>query len=263
MKLKFYQVDAFTNTLFRGNYAGVIVTNEDLSDELMQNIATENNLSETAFSKNIENNIYEIRWFSPMTEIDFCGHATLASAFILFMENEDLQEIVFRAKAIGELVVSKEDDGLIKMRFPNQEPKIVENIPTALLEALPIKPKEILVNRQAYFVVYEDEKEVYDIKPDLEKIKTLKPLDVVVTAPSKDYDFVSRYFWPGNGGDEDPVTGSIHTGLAPYWAKKLNKNTLNAFQASSRGGHLKCLVKEDEVTLLGEAVLYLEGYINV
>jgi len=263
LKLKIYQIDAFTDKVFSGNYAAVIELEEWLSEELMQSIATENNLSETAFIKNTTNNTYEIRWFSPLNEIDFCGHATLASAYVLFEQNPTLKEVIFTADAVGSLNVSKEKDGYIKMVFPNRKPKEIEVIPEAILKGLSIAPKEVILSQQAYFAIYENEDDVYNVQPNLEELKKLAPYDVVVTAASNEYDFISRYFWPANGGEEDPVTGSIHTGLAPYWAEKLNKNELKAFQASKRGGLLLCTVTDENVILLGKAVKYLEGYIEI
>ncbi len=263
MKLKIYQIDAFTDKVFTGNYAAVILLEEWVSAELMQSIATENNLSETAFIKNTTNNTYEIRWFSPLSEIDFCGHATLASAYVLFEQNPSLKEVVFTASAVGSLTVSCENNGYIKMIFPNRKPKEIEVIPEAVLKGLSITPKEVLLSKQAYFAIYDNEADVYNVQPNLEELKKLAPYDVVVTAKSNEYDFISRYFWPANGGEEDPVTGSIHTGLAPYWAEKLNKNELKAFQASKRGGLLLCNVTDENVILLGKAVKYLEGYIQI
>ncbi len=262
MKLKIYQIDAFTNTIFKGNSAAVIILDEWLEVEMMQSIAINNNLSETAFAKKCDESTYEIRWFSPITEIDFCGHATLATAFVLFKENILLKEVIFIAKAVGSLKVSQLDDGYIEMIFPNRKPQKVDNIPQELKKGLSIEPKDVLVNQQTYFVVYPNEEDVYNVQVNLDEIKKLGPLDVTVTAKSKEYDFISRYFWPANGGIEDPVTGSMHTGAAPLWAERLNKNELLAFQASKRGGILKCKVSDDQVVILGHAVLYLEGYIN-
>ncbi len=262
MKLKIYQIDAFTNTIFKGNSAAVIILDEWLEVEMMQSIAINNNLSETAFAKKCDESTYEIRWFSPITEIDFCGHATLATAFVLFKENILLKEVIFIAKAVGSLKVSQLDDGYIEMIFPNRKPQKVDNIPQELKKGLSIEPKDVLVNQQTYFVVYPNEEDVYNVQVNLDEIKKLGPLDVTVTAKSKEYDFISRYFWPANGGIEDPVTGSMHTGAAPLWAERLNKNELLAFQASKRGGILKCKVSDDQVLILGQAVLYLEGYIN-
>jgi len=263
LKLKLYQIDAFTDTVFKGNYAGVIILEEWLSEELMQSISTENNLSETAFAKKSETNSYEIRWFSPMTEIAFCGHATLATAFVLFSNDKSVSELNFWAKAVGDLKVRKSDSGLIEMTFPNRKPKQLNSIPNELLNGLSIAPQEVLLNEQAYFVIYTNENDVYEIQIDFDEIKKLAPYDVVVTSSSNKYDFISRYFWPANGGDEDPVTGSIHAGLAPFWAERLGKKSLSAYQASSRGGNLKCKVTDDEVIISGNAVKYFEGFIEV
>lgn len=222
MKLKIYQIDAFTNELFKGNSAAVIITSEFLSNDIMKKIAFENNLSETAFLVKTDLNTYEIRWFSPLCEVDFCGHATLASAHVLFVENSSFDEVIFKAKAIGELKAYKLKNS-IQMTFPNQEPKKVKEVPSELLEGLSIKPIEVLLNRQAYFAIYENEKDIHEIKTNSSILKKLAPYDVVVSSKansSSTYDFVSRYFWPVNGGDEDPVTGSIHTGLAPFGQNK-------------------------------------------
>ncbi|PKH87178.1 PhzF family phenazine biosynthesis protein [Colwellia sp. Bg11-28] len=263
MELEINIIDAFTDVAFKGNSAAVIITNDWLSDELMQSIAIENNLSETAYVKKIDIHNYEIRWFSPITEIDFCGHATLASSFVIFAKNDNLLNINFYAEAVGDLSVTKMDSGYIQMEFPSRPPESISDIPVALLNGLSIKPMEVLLNNQAYFVVYEKEIDVTSVVPDNELLKQLAPHDVVVTSKSNDYDFVSRYFWPANGGDEDPVTGSIHTGLAPYWAEKLNKSKLIAYQASKRGGKIICNVADNKVYLLGKAVQYLKGTIEV
>ena len=261
MKLNIYKVDAFTDELFKGNYAAVVLLDDWLEEKLMQSIATENNLSETAFAKKIDINTYEIRWFSPLSEIDFCGHATLATAHVLFNKNTSLNNLIFIAKAIGTLSIKKTKDQYIQMTFPNQEPLLIKDIPEELLNGLSIKPKKILLNRQAYFAIYDNEEDIYNVKVNLDEIKKLKPHDLVISAKSKNYDFISRYFWPANGGDEDFVTGSIHTGLAPFWSKILSKNHLIAYQASNRGGILKCEIKKDKVLISGKAIMYLEGHI--
>ena len=263
MKLKINVIDAFTDSCFKGNPAAVIITENWLSAELMQAIAIENNLSETAFVKQIDKQNYEIRWFSPITEIDFCGHATLAAAFVIFAKDQGLKAINFFAKAVGNLAVTETNTGYIQMSFPNKQPQAVEDIPSALLNGLSIKPVDVLLNDQAYFVVYEQESDVLTVEQNTELLKQLAPYDVVVTAKSGEYDFISRYFWPANGGDEDPVTGSIHAGLAPYWADKLNKTELVAYQASHRGGKIICRIEGDKVYISGKAVQYLEGVITV
>jgi PhzF family phenazine biosynthesis protein len=303
MELNVDFVDAFTDTHFKGNPAAVIITDEWLSPCLMQSIAAENNLSETAFlmpsgntvhSNPLHTRCFSIRWFSPLTEIEFCGHATLASAFILFKQDTRVQTIVFMAAAVGQLTVNKTAAGLIEMDFPNTKPTALAAIPDELVQGLSIAPKEVYKNQQAFFVVYPSEHDVRTVLRDNTVLKKLAPLDIVVTAKSEapDCDFISRYFWPANGGDEDPVTGSIHTGLAPLWFDKLGleqrgankvkaepttlaqtdrqtkppelrKHTLTAYQASSRGGVLYCSLKNDRVIISGNAVHYLRGTITL
>ncbi|GAA6206104.1 PhzF family phenazine biosynthesis protein [Thalassotalea sp. SU-HH00458] len=263
MELEINIIDAFTDVAFKGNSAAVIITEEWLPDSLMQSIATENNLSETAFVKQLSRQEYEIRWFSPITEIDFCGHATLAASFVIFEKNLSIQTLRFYAKAVGHLSINKAENGYIEMIFPSRAPKVLHDIPSALLTGLSIQPEEVLLNEQAYFVVYENEDEVNAVVTDNDLLKQLAPYDVVVTARSTEYDFVSRYFWPANGGEEDPVTGSIHTGLAPYWSEKLAKSKLVAYQASKRGGEVICHVIDKKVAILGKAVKYLTGTIII
>lgn len=268
MQLEMNVVDAFTDTVFKGNSAAVIITDDWLNDDLMQSIAFENNLSETAFIVLEDDSIYHIRWFSPFTEIAFCGHATLASAFVLFNKNPSIETIKFSAKAVGVLTIVQTDDGKIQMDFPNTKPEKVKDIPESLLAGLSIAPVEVYKNTQAYFVIYNAEADVLNVERDNERLKQLTPLDVVVTcqaksADYKNYDFISRYFWPANGGDEDPVTGSAHTALAPLWAERLGKNNLVAYQASRRGGILDCVVAGDRVLISGNAVQYMTAFITV
>ncbi len=259
MKLPIYQVDAFTDQLFKGNYAAVVPLAQAISDELMQQIATENNLSETAFVLPLASNHYQIRWFSPVTEIDFCGHATLAAAFVLFEHNKST-ELRFSTLAVGDLIVSQQENHWIRMDFPKR-PAVPAEAPDALLAGLSIPPKLVLRSAQAYFAVYQNEQQVKQLTTKNAELIKLAPYDVVATAPGSDYDFVSRYFWPANGGDEDPVTGSIHAGLVPYWAEQLGKNQLMAYQASARGGVLRCELTQDRVLVSGQAKLYLQGEI--
>lgn len=263
MKLKINIVDAFTKNQFAGNQAAVMLLDSWLAIDTMQNIASENNLSETAFVVCNSSGVFEIRWFSPIKEVDFCGHATLASAHVIFSERKDISEIIFWAKTVGNIIVKNTDGNLIEMAFPNREPIELTEVPEALSGGLSITPIAYLKNNQAYFAVMSNEEQVKSIVPDLGKLKTLGPLDVVVTAASKDFDFVSRYFWPANGGAEDPVTGSIHAGLAPYWSKKLNKSNLVALQASKRKGILYCRVESSTVFVSGYCVSYLEGSISI
>jgi len=263
VELNIFVVDAFSDQQFKGNSAAVVPVDNWLSDELMQNIAAENNLSETAFLKRVSSNKYEIRWFSPLTEIDFCGHATLASAHVLFFEFGLDKKIEFITSKVGNLSVLLNKQGEIEMTFPCQKPELVSVIPEQLLAGLSKAPVEVLKNRQAYFAVFNSEQDVFTVNYDSELLKQLAPLDVVVTSKSSQYDFVSRYFWPANGGDEDPVTGSIHAGLAPYWAEKLDKRDLQAYQASKRGGVLNCVVSDENIIVSGKGVLYLKGKIYV
>ncbi len=263
MELDIFIVDAFTEQQFKGNSAAVVPVEEWLSDELMQNIAAENNLSETAFIKHLGVNSYEIRWFSPLTEIDFCGHATLASAYVLFNELGIKEKITFVTREVGSLTVIQNTLSEMQMTFPSQKPTKLSSVPADLVDGLSKAPIDVLKNRQAYFAIYESEHDIATLSYNVERLKALAPLDVVVTAKSDKYDFVSRYFWPANGGEEDPVTGSIHSGLAPYWAEKLVKQDLLAFQASKRGGVLKCRVTEHAVTISGKGVLYMKGKIYI
>ncbi len=263
MKLSIFYIDAFTDEPFKGNPAGVVPLNTWLPEPDMQAIATENNLSETAFFVRDADGKFLIRWFSPMTEIAFCGHATLASAYVMFKHDMASSPITFWAKAVGDIMVSQLADGLIEMNFPNRAPAPVTDVPPALLQGLSIRPAQVLKNQQAYIAVYENQDEVVNVVPDLQELKKLAPLDVAVTAAGDRHDFVSRYFWPANGGEEDPVTGSIHAGLAPYWAQRLGRSTLVALQASRRTGVLSCRVEGDRVYVAGACVQYLEGTIIV
>lgn len=263
MLLPIFQVDAFTNERFKGNPAAVMPLEQWLADGQMQAIAAENNLSETAFFVREPDGAFHIRWFSPLTEIDFCGHATLASAFVILEQRLAEAPLNFRAAAVGDIEVSLGDDGRLEMSFPNRAPEPVAEPPQALLEALAITPEAVLKNSQAWFVVYASEQQVRAAAPDLEALKALAPLDVVITAPGDREDFASRYFWPANGGDEDPVTGSIHAGLAPYWAARLGKPSLVALQASRRSGLLYCRVEGERVLVAGDVVKYLQGEVEI
>lgn len=266
MELTVYFVDAFTQSQFKGNSAAVIVTQNWLDEPLMQQLATEHNLSETAFVVE-RDGVHHIRWFSPMAEVPFCGHATLASAFVLFHKRKDVDVLTFSAKAVGDFTVERQGDR-IEMDFPNRKPELIEDIPEALLKGLSIPPRSVLRNQQAYFAVYDSAEQVMAVCQDKEWIKQLAPYDTVVTAAVNpeidqlpDYHIASRYFWPANGGDEDPVTGSIHAGLAPYWAEQLGINHLVAYQASTRGGVLYCDVQDDRIKVAGYGVLYMKGTI--
>ncbi|WP_428750959.1 PhzF family phenazine biosynthesis protein [Vibrio cionasavignyae] len=264
-------VDAFTSEMFKGNSAAIMLVDEFPSDQWMQNVAIENNLSETAYLTPIAANHYYIRWFSPLTEIDFCGHATLASAYILYnhlaMEQgiSAADTIRFSTNEVGDLTVRLLKTGRIEMSFPNQNPTPITDIPPALLEGLSHTPTRVLRNEQAYFAVYESEEDVIDIEADSSVLAQLAPYDIVVTAPSAhpQRDFVSRYFWPASGGDEDPVTGSIHAGLIPYWGEQLGKTSMVAFQASQRSGILYAELSGERVLVSGDAVLFSKSELYI
>ena len=263
MELKQYVVDAFTQQLFAGNPAAVVVLDAFLETDLMQKIAAENNLSETAFVV-CQNDVYQIRWFSPLTEIDFCGHASLASAYILQRFYAAGEHIVFACALLGEFKINIAADGLISMVFPNRAPTEIATIPEALLTGLSLAPQAVMQSPQAYFAIYANEQEVRDLRIDEAPLKTLKPYDVVATAASTgEYDFVSRYFWPANGGHEDPVTGSIHAGLFPYWGVRLHEQKMVAKQISQRGGVVFGELQAKSVIVSGYAILYAASTVYV
>jgi len=261
MTIPIYQADAFTDKLFGGNPAAICPLDEWLPDEIMQKIAVENNLAETAFFVKNEAG-YDLRWFTPEYEIDLCGHATLASAHILFTELSHKEDTIkFETVKAGTLFV-KSDGDKYTMNFPSRPPILIEP-PIGLAEALGEKaPLEVLRSRD-YFLVYESENDIREISPDFFALSKMDTVGVIVTAPGKDVDFVSRFFAPGAGIPEDPVTGSAHCNLIPYWAGKLGKNKLHAYQLSARKGELWCELKGDRVLMSGNAVTYLKGEIFV
>jgi len=261
MDLKIYQVDAFTDTLFHGNPAAVCPLDTWLSDDLLQNIALENNLSETAFYVKAGDN-YEIRWFTPSTEIDLCGHATLATAFVLFnYENFSGSQISFKTRRSGDLAVSREGK-LLTLNFPADPPVQVE-VSNQINECFNIRPHLAYRGRTDYLLVYNSESEIKSLIPSFSNIKILDCRGIIVTAPGRESDFVSRFFGPQSGVDEDPVTGSAHTTLAPYWSGRLGKDELDAIQLSSRKGYLKCKMKADRVEISGLCKLFLTGLIKL
>ncbi|MEX2477027.1 MAG: PhzF family phenazine biosynthesis protein [Gracilimonas sp.] len=260
MKLPIYQVDAFTSELFSGNPAAVVPLEEWLSDEQMQHIAAENNLSETAFFVK-EGNSYRLRWFTPTVEVDLCGHATLATAHVLFEElgySED--EIIFKTRS-GLLTVSKKE-GLLLMNFPADNMEKAE-APAVLFRALGVPQTFEVYKSDDYMVVLNSEKEVAALNPDIRMLSEVEARGIIVTAPGEEVDFVSRFFAPQSGVDEDPVTGSAHTKSTPYWSKKLDKEELKARQISKRGGDLICRMKGDRVEIAGNALTYLKGEITI
>lgn len=261
MKLTLYQIDAFANELFSGNPAAVCVLESWLDDATMQNIAMENNLSETAFVvKNA--NTYQIRWFTPKFEVNLCGHATLATAYVLFSYFEkNITEILFHSPRSGALSVTK-NGALLTLDFPTD---IINHITPSkqIIEALGSVPKESYEGKDDFMMVFDSQDQIETLSPDFAKLSKCGRRGVIVTAPGQTVDFVSRFFAPQCGIDEDPVTGSAHTTLIPYWAKKLTKNKLSAQQLSQRGGHLLCEFRGDRVKISGKAVQYMKGEISL
>ncbi len=260
MKIPIYQVDAFTSELFKGNPAAVCPLKEWLPDQIMQNIAMENNLSETAFFIE-DNNFFHIRWFTPKCELDLAGHPTLATTHILLNElkiNNDT--FTFKTK-IGDILKVKTNENIYMMDFPSRPPEfIVEN--KLVYDALGVKPIELLAHRDL-IAVFENQNIIKSICPNLEKLKKLKYPSVVITAKGDDSDFVSRNFAPKLGIPEDPVTGSSHCELIPYWSKKLNKKEMVALQISERGGKIICTDMNERVLIGGEAITFFKGEIEL
>lgn len=259
MKLKVYQVDAFARQTFDGNPAAVCHLGAWLPDSVMQSVAAENNLSETAFFVP-QGDHFAIRWFTPATEVDLCGHATLASAFVLFeCEGYQGDTVRFDSRS-GELSVSRNGD-LLVLDFPAQPPQACD-APAAITSALGAEPAECL-QAADLIAVYEDEQFVRTASPDIEKLRNVDSRGIVITAASSDYDFVARFFGPNVGIDEDPVTGSAYTQLVPYWAARTGKTKFHAKQVSDRGGEVFCELAGDRVLIGGSAVKFLEGIIEI
>ncbi|MBA3647315.1 MAG: PhzF family phenazine biosynthesis protein [Chitinophagales bacterium] len=260
MKLKMFQVDAFTDHLFGGNPAAVIPLDKWVPKELMQKIAAENNLSETAFYVPT-NDGFDLRWFTPGTEVNLCGHATLAAAHVLFHhQNYKNPEIKFFSNS-GLLTVKKENDWLT-LNFPMDNLTEVEP-PAVLFDAFNLKPLSTFKGKENYLVVLHSQEEVINASPNLKLLKQLHSLGVIITAKGNDVDFVSRFFAPNAGIDEDPVTGSAHTSLTPFWANELKKNELTALQVSKRGGYLLCRLYNERVLISGKAVTFFVGEIEI
>lgn len=262
--MRMYQVDAFTDQLFAGNPAAVLVREDWLSDDLMLAITQENNLAETAFVKPRQDGAWDLRWFAPAHEVDFCGHATLATAHILFTEHEVDSDLIFHTR-VGELRVSKEARGY-RLNVPRLPPEAVESLPHEIADIFLVPPVGMFRNFENIFVDLGSAEVVRNFVPDLTAISKLGSVGLVVTgvdADSSPADFVSRYFAPGAGIPEDPVTGSIHATLVPYWAAKLGRNKLMGFQASARGGWLDCELTEERVLLSGNAVTFMEATIFI
>jgi PhzF family phenazine biosynthesis protein len=260
MTLRLFQVDAFSDRLFGGNPAAVCPLDSWLPDEVMQQVAAENNLAETAFYVRAGSG-FHIRWFTPAVEVDLCGHATLASAHVAFSVDGWPGDAIEFASRSGPLQVKKDGD-LLVLDFPADDvsPAIA---PDLLIESLGRQPVEILRGKTDYLVVYASEDEVAGLAPELGQLAKVPARGVIVTAPGRHVDFVSRFFAPQVGVPEDPVTGSAHTTLTPYWSARLGKTELTAMQISKRGGRLRCRLRAPRVEIAGRAVLYLQGTITV
>jgi PhzF family phenazine biosynthesis protein len=263
MRLPLYQVDAFADGVFAGNPAAVCPLETWLSDATLQAIAAENNLSETAFlarSGSLQQGDYALRWFTPTVEVDLCGHATLAAAHVIFnFIDPQRRQVSFHALKAGTLTVSRRADWLV-MDFPAR-PAVPAEPPTGLISALGITPQEVLRARD-HLLVYRNAEEVRSLSPDMAALAAVNSWAVIATAPGDNgVDFVSRFFAPRQGVAEDPVTGSAHCTLAPYWSKRLGKTELDARQISKRGGALHCTLDGERVAIAGKAALYFEGQI--
>lgn len=262
MNIPIYQADAFTQHIFGGNPAAVCPLTEWLPDDVMQHIAMENNLAETAFIVK-EDEGYHIRWFTPTIEVALCGHATLASAHIYFNHlGYTDNEISFNSKS-GWLKVTKQQNGQLTLDFPADKAEVVNDIHAAIAAGLKIEVNKVYKGSFDYMVVVDKQSIIENLQPDFKTLATIKSRGVLVTAPGNDVDFVSRGFFPQSGIDEDPVTGSAHTLLVPYWASVLKKNTMKAIQLSARKGYLDCVLAENRVLMSGNAVTYLKGEITI
>ncbi len=258
MRLPIYIVHAFTNKLFEGNPAAVCPLTDWLPDDVMQKLAKENNLSETAFFVPEEDG-FRIRWFTPTTEVKLCGHATLASAHILFTElGYEKDEILFYSLS-GVLKINRAAEKSIQLDFPANQPIPLTDVPEALFSSLHVQPAPVFTTSFDMMVVLPSQKDIEELKPDFATLATVKARGVICTAKGDDSDIVARCFYPQSGINEDPVTGSAHTILVPYWAEKLGKNKLQSIQLSARKGYLDCELKGDRVLMRGNAKTYLKG----
>ncbi len=258
MTLPLYHIDAFTDRLFKGNQAAVVPLTVWLPDEALQQIAAENNLSETAFFVK-PGETFEIRWFTPKVEVDLCGHGTLAAAHVIFQHEGYAGDEITLTSRSGILHVRKSGE-FLTLDFPADPPQKA-SAPAELLKSLARVPRAVLKGKEDWLLVFQSQQEIVDLKPDFGLMQQAKCRGVIVTAHGDSVDFVSRFFAPAVGINEDPVTGSAHTTLTPYWAEKLGRNQLTALQLSRRGGSLKCRLAGDRVEISGQAVTYLIGEI--
>jgi PhzF family phenazine biosynthesis protein len=262
MYLPIFQVDAFTPKAFGGNPAAVCPLQSWLDDDLLRAVAAENNLSETAYLVP-RGEDYELRWFTPVCEVKLCGHATLASALVVMqILSPERNSVSFHTRSSGKLTVRRDGD-LLAMDFPAKKPLPCPNPPTTLAEGLGAPPASVVQIEDNYFAIYESASVVRDIRPDFGALAKLHPCGVAITAPGDDSDFVSRYFVPSYGIPEDPVTGSTHCSLAPYWGERLAKKSLHARQISQRAGELWCDLRADRVIIKGNAVLVMRGEFSI
>lgn len=259
MKIPYYQVDAFTERTFGGNPAGVCPLESWLPDDVLQRVAAENNLAETAFFTR-QPDCFHLRWFTPIVEMDLCGHATLASAFVLFSELGHSERSV-RFQTRSGLLAAERNGEIIELDFPSCAPERCAP-PQELARALGREPREVLRSRD-FLAVYDSQAEVAALNPDMALLARLNCLGVIVTAPGKDADFVSRFFAPRAGIPEDPATGSSHSTLIPFWAERLGKTELFARQISPRGGEIYCRLLGDRVGIGGRAVIYCRGQLEI
>jgi PhzF family phenazine biosynthesis protein len=262
MKIPLFYIDAFSSEVFKGNPAAVCLLDTWLPDEVLQSIAKEHNLSETAFVVREDKEVFQLKWFTPKQEVELCGHATLASAHVLFsIYNFGNKPIQFKTKS-GILPVKRLSDEKIALDFPMYKTEQYK-APSLLTEALGKPFTEVYETPNRLLVVYDNEKDISNLAPDFTKLIQLAPRGIIVTAPGKESDFVSRYFAPKVGINEDPVTGSAHCSLVPYWSKRLKKMALHAIQLSDRTGELWCQLADDRVIISGYAITYMQGTINI
>lgn len=259
MSIPYFQIDAFTGSLFSGNPAGVCLLADWLPDAVLQSIAAENNLAETAFVVQ-RDSCFDLRWFTPTLEVDLCGHATLAPAHVIFRHLGYRDPVVRFQTRSGVLTVTRNDD-LLTLDLPAR-PAVVCAAPADLLEGLACAPTSTAKARD-YLAVFDTEQAIRELRPDMAALTRLECLGIIVTAPGEDCDFVSRFFAPGAGVPEDPVTGSAHCTLIPYWAERLGRSRFRALQVSQRGGELFCEHRGERVGIAGRAVTYSSGFLYV
>ncbi|MEM7103958.1 MAG: PhzF family phenazine biosynthesis protein [Bacteroidota bacterium] len=260
MKIPIYQVDAFSDQLFGGNPAAVCPLEEWLPNEIMLKIAQENNLSETAFLVK-EKESLRIRWFTPGMEVVLCGHATLASAYVLFHELDHEGDIIYFQSLSGQLSVKRDKDYLV-LDFPADKVN-ASKMPEGMAEALGKTPKQVFKGKTDYLLIYPHQNDIIELSPDFGMLAKVDCRGIIASAKGRKVDFVSRFFAPRAGVNEDPVTGSAHTTLTPYWSKRLEKTELEAHQLSKRGGKLRCQLRGDRVLISGKGCLYLKGEIYI